>query len=178
MRHQRHEPVVAPAGALGQLVSRQRTASLGFNFCKQRSVPPIGQLRARDVAVGGAIARGVIENTVGCIQVYGFKGAHESPAQPEAVFQDFVEVFYRRITIGVKVERFIEHCSLNAVEQKAGDFFFQQHRRLSGKRIQRPGALDHRWRSPWCGRQFHQRHQVRRIHRMPDQYAIPAGQVG
>ncbi len=131
----------------------------------------------RQLLVEAGIARAIIRDAAGGVELDGLERTKERPAQAETILDGVIEVFRRDITLADEAKSFSEQRALQAVQHKAVDLAVDGHRHLPDLAIDRAGAVDRLGRGPGRAAQFDQWHQMRRIDGVTDQAARPAGQV-
>ena len=178
VRRQRRKPLVAPAREFGKLFRCRLLAPLLQNV---RDVRVLEHLDARGLRlkplVEAGVARAVVRDAAGRVQLDGGERAHERPAQAEAVLDGLVEILRRHVALADQPERLGEQRALQPVEDEALDLAAHHDRHLLDLLVDLLGARDRLRRGPRRADQLDDRHQMRRVHRMRDEAARAALEV-
>src|SRR5277367_2549565 len=100
VRCKRDQAAISPSLAFAEPVRRQAFATLGLDFFHDRPAPIDAPLRgSEDSGVDALIAVGVVAHPVGIVEIDGLEGAHEGPAQCQALANPHINVLSPRISL-------------------------------------------------------------------------------
>src|ERR1043166_6702236 len=147
--------------------------------CRDHSVDirapiDVGTCRSRSqFPVKPCVARAIIRDAAGRVELDGLERAEKRPAQAEAILHGMIEIFGRDQTLTHQAKRFGEQRALQAIQDKAVDLAVDGDGHLPDVAIDVSRALDGFRRGPWRAAQFDQRHQMRWIDGMTNEATPP-----
>ena len=179
----------APCGEPRRAVARRATPFVAHAARAHRRAERIHDLRdvggvpdvrprriAGETAVDRAVARTIIGDAAGRVEVDGRERTHERPAQPETVRERLVHVLRRHVALAHQAHRLVEQRALQPVEDEAVDLPLDDDRDLPDIRHHGVCALDGRGRSPRRAAKLDDRHEMGRIDGMGNQATRAAAQ--
>lgn len=178
MRRESHHPPVPPCCRVGQLLPWCGCAQFSIEH-RADGVRPrrCGGLTFTHPADRRAIALKVVGNTPRSIEVNGFDGAHEAPAQRQPILDGLVQVLGRNVALSDQSEGLVQHGKLQAVQDEALDLAFYGNRLHAAAGHEISGAVDDLRRCEVTATQFNDRGKVWRVQGMRDEATLWRGKA-